>query len=87
MRDVTGNFPVRSVYTLPVVSIARNAMNTSSDLGSGVGAMSSSKLVFSGFLEGFMFFRRRSRCPFDEVSEGSKYLDTSLKLMPGQVKK
>ena len=87
---MTGNFPVRSVYTVPVVSAERKAMNTSSVFASGVGAMSSS--VTSSFVVCVMcvlriFLRFLSRWPFAVASDVCKCLATSLLLIPGHVTK
>ena len=88
VRDVTGNAPVRSVYTVPFVSAERNAMKTSSVFISGVGAISSSTLSESVSLaDGLIFFRRQSRWPFAVAIVGCKCFDTSVAFIPGHVMK
>ena len=82
--EVTGNCPVKSVYTVPSVSAAKNAMNTSSLLVSGLGVLSSTSSAVCGCVE-HMFFLVRSRCPFAFAMEGFRCFATSVVLIPGHV--
>ena len=90
IRDVTGNSPVKSVYTVPVVSADRNAMKTSSVLISGVGSMSfwfaSSRDVCLVWMLR-VFLRFLSRWPFEVAADVCKCLATPVLLIPGQVTK
>ena len=83
--EVTGNFSVKSVYTVPSVSAAKNSMNTSSLLVSSLGVLSSTSSAFCGCVER-MFFLFRSRCPFAVAMEGFRCFATSVVLIPGHVK-
>ena len=53
--EETGNFPVKSVYTVPSVSAAKNAMNTPSLLVSGLGVLSSTSSAVCGCVERMFF--------------------------------
>ena len=85
--DVTRNFPVRSVYTVPLVSAEKNAMKTFSVFASGRGAISLSYGLLSSLCVDLTFFRFQSNCPFAVNIDGSRYLATSLLFIPGHVTK
>ena len=86
MHDVTGNFPVKSVYTVPLVSADKKAINTFSYFSSDWGAISSSSGLLSLVVE-VMFYCFLSRCPFAVAILGCKYLVTSGLFIPGHVTK
>ena len=84
---MTGNFSVRSVYTVPLVSANKNAMKTLCVFASGKGAISSSSGLLSSLYVDLTFFHFRSRCYFSVDIDGSKYLVKSLLFIPGHVTK
>ena len=86
VRAVTGNFPVKSVYTVPVLSADKNAIKTFSDFSSDGSAMSSSSGLLSLVVE-FVFFLFRLRLPFADAGVGIKYLATPWLFIPGHVTK
>ena len=83
--EVTGNFSVMSVYTVPSVSAAKNAINTSSLLVSGLGVLSSTSAAVFGCVQR-VFFLFQSRFPFVVAMEGFRCFVTSVVLIPGHVK-
>ena len=82
--DVTGNFPFKSVYTVPLVSASKNAMNTSLFFSSGRGVVSSFSSSVSFCVE-FVLFRFRSKFPFVVAIVGVRCFATFVILIPGHV--
>ena len=82
--DVTGNFHVKSVYTVPVVSAAKNAMKKYSFFSSELGVMSCLSSSVSFCVE-FIFFRFQSKCPFAVAIIGVRCFATSVVVIPGHV--
>ena len=82
--DVTGNFPVKSVYTVPVVSAAKNAMNTSSLFSSRLGVMSSFSSSVPFCVE-FICFCFCSKCPFAVAIVGVRCFAISVVVITGHV--
>ena len=82
--DVTGNFPVKSVYTVPLVSDAKNAINTSSLFSSGIGVMSSFPSSVSFCVE-FILFCFRSKCLFAVAIIAVRCFATYIVLIPCHV--
>ena len=85
VRDVAGNFPVRLVYTVPLVSVDRNAMKTLSDFASGSGDISSSPRLLSSLCVYLTCFCFRSKWPFAVDIDSSRYVVTSLLFIAGHV--
>ena len=82
--DVSGNFLVKFVYTVQIVSAAKNAMNTFSFFSSGLGVMSSFSFSVYFCIE-FILFSFQSNCPFAAVILGVIFFATSVVLIPGHV--
>ena len=82
--DVTGNSPVKSGYTVPLVSATKNTMNTYSFLSYVLGFVSSFYPSVSFFVE-FIFFVFWYTCPFAVAIVGVRFFAISLVVIPVHV--